>query len=65
MVEYDTFKLGIFESIKGMSRTLLILYLTKLSNDFNIPLTQVVQEYNEYTGYADYERIEHLGDDDN
>ena len=62
---YDNVSKGIFDIVRGKSRTHLKNYLTKLSNQFNVPLKQVVQDYNEYTGYEDYERIEDLGDDEN
>ena len=58
MVEYDTFKEYIFEAVSGSSRTIIIHFLKWLSNDFNKDLKLVIKDYNEYTGYADYERLE-------
>ena len=41
-----------------MSTTHIIDYCETLSKEFNVDLKQVIEDYNEHTGYGDYERLE-------
>lgn len=47
---YNTFKLTIFDIIVNSSRTIIEMYLHKLSTDFDIKYSVVVQDFNEYSG---------------
>lgn len=49
MIEYDTFKIKIFELIQWTSMSYIVPRLKKLSKDFNIPYEVVVDDFNEYT----------------
>ena len=46
---YDEFKFSLFDMIMFSSRTNIMKFLTTLSNQFNIPLDKVVEDFNEYT----------------
>jgi|LGOV01.1.fsa_nt_gb urate oxidase len=48
---YDTFKLTIFSVIHNSSRSIIEAHLYKLSIDFNVKYSVVVQDFNEYDNW--------------
>ena len=56
MLDYNTFSKRVFRviGIDQSSRSIIKTYLTKLSNDFNIPYEKVVDDFNEYNMYVWY-----------
>jgi ribosomal protein S17E len=50
-MDYDTFKLRVFNIIQNTSKTIIERYLHKLANDFNIPYDIVLEEFNLYSCY--------------
>jgi len=50
-MNYNEFKLTIFNIIANSSRSIIVWYLRILSTQYAIPYNDVVNDFNEYSGY--------------